>query len=133
MIVLTITRTIVLVILWSTIQEVHTNGPHLNTLFVDIGQLYPRADFAGVLIDLNVDQAIARGKAGCCTSSDLTSDGTADYRSAESRATLVARGAPLVLSHPHLRPLRSTRRMSPLKGVHLGVPGVRARRLTLGS
>ena len=63
MLVLTIARTIVLVILWSTIQEVHTSGPHLNTLFVDIGQLYPRADFAGVLIDLNVDQAIARGKA----------------------------------------------------------------------
>ena len=63
MIALTITRTIVIVILWSSIKEVHANGPKLNTLFVDIGQLYPRADFAGVLIDLNVDQAIARGKA----------------------------------------------------------------------
>ena len=63
MIALTITRILVIVILWSSIQEVHTNGPQLNTLFVDIGQLYPRADFAGVLIDLNVDQAIARGKA----------------------------------------------------------------------
>ena len=63
MIALTITRVLVIVILWSSIQEVHTNGPQLNTLFVDIGQLYPRADFAGVLIDLNVDQAIARGKA----------------------------------------------------------------------
>ena len=63
MIALAITRTIVVVILLSSITKVHTNGPHLNTLFVDIGQLYPRADFAGVLIDLNVDQAITRGKA----------------------------------------------------------------------
>ena len=63
MIALAITRTIVVVILLSSIAKVHTNGPHLNTLFVDIGQLYPRADFAGVLIDLNVDQAITRGKA----------------------------------------------------------------------
>ena len=29
---------------------------------MEIGQLYPRADFAGVLIDLNVDKAIARGR-----------------------------------------------------------------------
>ena len=63
MIVLAITRTIVIVSLWFSIRGVHTKGPQLNTLFVDIGQLYPRADFAGVLIDLNVDQAIARGKA----------------------------------------------------------------------
>ena len=63
MIVWTITRVVILFILWSNIKEVHTNGPRLNTLFVDIGQLYPRADFAGVLIDLNVDQAITRGKA----------------------------------------------------------------------
>ena len=63
MIVLTITRIIVIFFLGSNIKEVHTNGPQLNTLFVDIGQLYPRADFAGVLINLNVDQAISRGKA----------------------------------------------------------------------
>ena len=47
--------------MWINIKEVHAKGPQLNTLYVEIGQLYPRADFAGVLIDLNVDKAIARG------------------------------------------------------------------------
>lgn len=62
MAVLVIVRTIVMVILWFNIFRVHAMGPpQLNTLYVEIGQLYPRADFAGVLIDLNVDQAIARG------------------------------------------------------------------------
>ena len=61
MLALTITRSLVIIILWTSITEVHARGPQLNTLYVDIGQLYPRADFAGVLIDLNVDQAIARG------------------------------------------------------------------------
>ena len=61
MVALSITRAIVLIILWSNVKEVHTKGPPLNTLYVEIGQLYPRADFAGVLIDLNVDKAIARG------------------------------------------------------------------------
>ena len=51
----------VIIILWISIREVHAKSPHLNTLYVDIGKLYPRADFAGVLIDLNVDHAIARG------------------------------------------------------------------------
>ena len=51
-----------MIILWPTIHEVHTRGPHMNTLYVEIGQLYPRADFAGVLINLNVDKAIDRGK-----------------------------------------------------------------------
>ena len=51
-----------MIVLWSTIYEVHTKGPHMNTLYVEIGQLYPRADFAGVLINLNVDKAIDRGK-----------------------------------------------------------------------
>jgi hypothetical protein len=45
------------------IKNVHTNGPKLNTLYVPIGKLYPRADFAGVLINLNVDKAIQRGHA----------------------------------------------------------------------
>ena len=62
MMALSITRTIVMIILWSTIQEVHTKGPHMNTLYVEIGQLYPRADFAGVLINLNMNKAIDRGK-----------------------------------------------------------------------
>ena len=51
----------VTIILWTSIKEVHAKGPQLNTLYVDIGQLYPQADFAGVIIDLNVNQAIARG------------------------------------------------------------------------
>ena len=51
-----------MIVLWSTIHEVHTRGPHMNTLYVDIGQLYPRADFTGVLINLNMDKAIGRGK-----------------------------------------------------------------------
>ena len=34
----------------------------MNTLYVNIGQLYPRADFAGVLITLNINKAINRGK-----------------------------------------------------------------------
>ena len=62
MVALSITRTIVIIVLWSNIKEVHAKGPQLNTLYVEIGQLYPRADFAGVLINLNVDKAIERGK-----------------------------------------------------------------------
>ena len=62
MMALSITRTIVMFVLWSKIKEVHAKGPQLNTLYVEIGQLYPRADFAGVLINLNVDKAIERGK-----------------------------------------------------------------------
>ena len=55
------TRTIVIIILWSNIKEVHAKGPQLNTLYVKIGQLYPRPEFDGVLVDLNVDKTIARG------------------------------------------------------------------------
>ena len=62
MMVLSITRTLVLIILWSTILEVHAKSPHRTTLCVNIGQLYPRADFAGVLITLNINKAINRGK-----------------------------------------------------------------------
>ena len=62
MVALPITRTIVIIISWINIKEVHAKGPQLNTLYVEIGQLYPCADFAGVLIDLNVDKAIAKGK-----------------------------------------------------------------------
>ena len=40
----------------------------MNTLYVEIGQLYPRADFAGVLINLNVDKAIDRGKSALISS-----------------------------------------------------------------
>ena len=62
MVALSITRTIVIIVLWSNIKEFHAKGPQLNTLYVEIGQLYPHADFAGVLINLNVDKAIERGK-----------------------------------------------------------------------
>ena len=63
MVFLSIGRWIILYLLWSNIRDVHTNGPTLNTLYVPIGKLYPRADFAGVLIDLNVAEAIQRGNA----------------------------------------------------------------------
>ena len=39
-----------------------TPGPEINTLYVPIGRLHPRSDFAGVLVDLNVAAAIKRGK-----------------------------------------------------------------------
>ena len=63
MIALAITRTIVVVILLSSSMKIRTYGPHLHTQFVDMGQFYPRADFANVLIDLYVDLAITRSKA----------------------------------------------------------------------
>ena len=44
------------------IHDLHAQVPDVNTLFVPIGKLYPRSDFAGVLIDLNVNEAIIRGK-----------------------------------------------------------------------
>jgi hypothetical protein len=44
------------------IHDLHAQVPNINTLFVPIGKLYPRSDFAGVLIDLNVNEAIIRGK-----------------------------------------------------------------------
>ena len=56
MVQLIMRRLIILYILWANIKNVHTNGPKLNTLYVPVGKLYPRADFAGVLIDLNVDK-----------------------------------------------------------------------------
>ena len=34
----------------------------MNTLYVKIEQLYPRADFAEVLINMNMNKAINRGK-----------------------------------------------------------------------
>ena len=69
MVLLITRRLIVLYILWANIKNVHTNGPKLNnlyqpnTLYVPVGKLYPRADYAGVLIDLNVDKAIQNGHA----------------------------------------------------------------------
>ena len=40
----------------------NTSGPGINKLYVPIGQLHPRSDFAGVLINLNVAAAIKWGK-----------------------------------------------------------------------
>ena len=47
----------------ASLAQVHTNLPKVNTLYVPIGTLYPRSDFAGVIIDLNVQDAIKRGTA----------------------------------------------------------------------
>jgi hypothetical protein len=55
-------RFIVVYALYVNINDSHAQEPQLNTLYVPIGKLYPRSDFAGVLIDLNVAQAIDRGK-----------------------------------------------------------------------
>ena len=44
------------------IHDLHAQVPNVNTLFVPIGKLYHRSDFAGVLINLNVNEAIIRGK-----------------------------------------------------------------------
>ena len=43
--------------------QAYTNLPHINTLYMPIGTLFPRSDFAGVIIDLNVQDAIKRGTA----------------------------------------------------------------------
>ena len=36
--------------------------PGINTMYVPVGKLHPRSDFAGILINLNVAAAIKRGK-----------------------------------------------------------------------
>ena len=45
-----------------TLKAQNITSPGINTLYVPIGQLHPRSDFAGVLINLNVANAIKRGK-----------------------------------------------------------------------
>ena len=48
----------------TTIQaQANTRLPTINTLYLPIGTLYPRSDFAGVIINLNVQDAITRGTA----------------------------------------------------------------------
>ena len=37
-------------------------APEINTMYVPVGKLHPRSDFAGILINLNVAAAIKRGK-----------------------------------------------------------------------
>ena len=49
--------------MYVNIHDLHAKGPQINTLYVPIGKLHPRSDFAGVLINLNVAEAIKRGKA----------------------------------------------------------------------
>ena len=49
----------------ATLSDTHaqkTTNPGINTLYVPIGKLHPRSDFAGILINLNVAAAIKRGK-----------------------------------------------------------------------
>ena len=55
-------RFIILFTLYVNIHDLHAKGPGINTLYVPIGQLHPRSDFAGVLTNLNVAAAIKRGK-----------------------------------------------------------------------
>jgi hypothetical protein len=59
----TLGRFIIIYTLYVNIHDLHAQGPQINTLYVPIGKLHPRSDFAGVLIDLNVAEAIKRGKA----------------------------------------------------------------------
>ena len=58
----TLARILIFYTLYVHIHDLHAQEPNINTLFVPIGKLYPRSDFAGVLIDLNVNEAIIRGK-----------------------------------------------------------------------
>ena len=59
----TLGRFIIFYTLYVNIHDLHAKGPQINTLYVPIGKLHPRSDFAGVLINLNVAEAIKRGKA----------------------------------------------------------------------
>ena len=58
-----ITKISLLYIICVYLAQAHTSVPLINTLYVEIGTLYPRSDFAGVIIDLNVQDAITRGTA----------------------------------------------------------------------
>ena len=53
----------ILYLLCASTAQIHSSVPQVNTLYVPIGTLYPRSDFAGVIIDLNVEDAISRGSA----------------------------------------------------------------------
>ena len=37
-------------------------NPGINTMYIPVGKLHPRSEFAGILINLNVADAIKRGK-----------------------------------------------------------------------
>ena len=44
------------------IHAQNNSNPGINTMYVPIGKLHPRSNFAGILINLNVAAAIKRGK-----------------------------------------------------------------------
>ena len=56
-----ISQLLFLHIIYVSISSQNNDPPILNTRFVKIGFLHPRVDFAGVIIDLNVKDAISRG------------------------------------------------------------------------
>ena len=49
------------------VVQANIEEPQLNTLYVQVGKLFPRADYAGVIIDLNVEDAIQRGRSTLLT------------------------------------------------------------------
>ena len=51
-----------LYLVFINVVQANVEGPQLNTLYVPVGKLFPRADYAGVIIDLNVEDAIERGR-----------------------------------------------------------------------
>ena len=57
--------TFLIIISIASLRDIHAKknpNPGINTLYIPIGKLHPRSDFAGILINLNVAAAIKRGK-----------------------------------------------------------------------
>ena len=49
----------------ASMRNIHAQknpNPGINTMYIPVGKLHPRSDFAGILINLNVAAAIKRGK-----------------------------------------------------------------------
>ena len=49
----------------ASLRNIHAQripSPGINTMYITVGKLHPRSDFAGILINLNVAAAIKRGK-----------------------------------------------------------------------
>jgi hypothetical protein len=49
----------------ASLHNIHAQkdpNPGINTMYIPVGKLHPRSDFAGILINLNVAAAIKRGK-----------------------------------------------------------------------
>ena len=53
---------LIIIIVHINVVQANIEQPQLNTLYVQVGTLFPRTDYAGVIIDLNVEDAIKRGK-----------------------------------------------------------------------